>query len=194
MKLLPRTALVASLLVAACGGADEASVADPAAEPGPGPGTDPGKTPGTTDTPLPPASDPIADLRADTNRDGEVKFDDPADDDGEDVWDAKHGAVFLANIDDDEEKCPTEEDDVDLPKCHDAADEKVNGADDALDLARLKTRPWAKAPADAVATLTWTAPESVRLFKVTGTTFTAIKSGSTLTIDELRGGAELAGT
>jgi protein-arginine deiminase len=191
MKLLPRTALVASLLVAACGGADDASVPDPGTtDPGTGPGT--GPTPGTTDTPLPTAEDPIADLRADTNRDGEVKFDDPADDDGEDVWDAKHGAVFLANIDDDEESCPTDEDDVDLPKCNDAADEKVNGADDAIDLARLETKPWGKAPDDAVATLTWTAPEHVRLFKVSGTTFTAIKSGATLTIDELRAGTELA--
>src|SRR5205085_9682074 len=102
MKLLPRTALLASLFVAACGGADEASVPDPApADPGAGTGN--GTTPATTDTPLPSGADPIADLRADTNRDGEVKFDDPADDDGEDVWDAKHGAVFLANIDDDEE-------------------------------------------------------------------------------------------
>jgi protein-arginine deiminase len=190
MKLLSRTALVASLLVAACGGADETSVPDPGSDPGAG--TDPGTTPGTTDTPLPSAADPIADLRADTNRDGEVKFDDPADDDGEDVWDAKHGAVFLANIDDDEESCPTDEDDVDLPKCNDAADEKINGAEDAIDLARLETKAWAKAPDDAVATLTWTAADHVRLFKVTGTTFTAIKTGTTLTIDELRSGAKLA--
>lgn len=191
MKLLSRTALVASLLVAACGGADDATVPAPVTEPGAG--TDPGTpSPGTTDTPLPSPTDPIADLRADTNRDGEVKFDDPADDDGEDVWDAKHGAVFLANIDDDQETCPTDENDVDLPKCNDAADEKVNGADDAIDLARLETRPWGKAPDDATATLTWTAPDHVRLFKVTGTTFTAIESGATLTIDELRSGAELA--
>ena len=51
MKLLPRTALVASLFVAACGGADETSVSDPPTEPGPG--TEPGTEPGTTDTPLP---------------------------------------------------------------------------------------------------------------------------------------------
>jgi protein-arginine deiminase len=190
MKLLPRTALVASLLAAACGGADEASVSDPASEPGAG--TASSTPPGTPDPALPGESDLIADLRADTNRDGEVRFDDPADDDGEDVWDAKHGAVFLANIDDDEESCPTDEDDVDLPKCNDAADEKVNGADDAIDLARLATRPWAKAPDGATATLTWTAGDHVRLFKVSGTTFTAIASGATLTVDELRSGAELA--
>lgn len=190
MKLLSRTALVASLLVTACGGADEVTIVDPATEPGPG--TDPGTKPGTTETPLPTETGPIADLRADTNRDGEIKFDDPADDDGEDVWNADHGAVFLANIDDDEESCPTDEDDVDLPKCNDAADEEVNGADDAIDLARLKTRPWDKAPNDAVATLTWTAADHVRLFKVVGTKFTAIESGTTLTVEELRAGAELA--
>jgi len=191
MKLLPRTALIASLFVAACGGSDEASINAPGDNPAPG--TDPAGSSGKpADTPLPPGDAPIADLRADTNRDGEVTFDDAADDDGEDVWDAKHGAVFLANIDDDEEKCPTDEDDVDLPKCHDAADEIVNGAEDALDLARLKTRPWAKAPDGAVATLSWTAPERVRLFKVAGSSFTAIKSGAQLTLDELRAGAELA--
>ena len=108
MKLLSRTALVASLLVTACGGSDEASIVEQAPDPGPGTGTS--APPSTTETPVTGGGDPIADLRADTNRDGEVKFDDPADDDGEDVWDAKHGAVFLANIDDDEEACSTDED------------------------------------------------------------------------------------
>src|SRR5688572_29643106 len=49
----------------------------------------------------------VADLRADTNRDGVISFDDPSEDNGEDDWNAAHGAVFLANIDDDEVACPT---------------------------------------------------------------------------------------
>src|SRR5687768_2188658 len=52
----------------------------------------------------------IADLRADTNRDGVVSLDDPSDDLGEDDWNAAHGAVFLANIDDDALECPTDGD------------------------------------------------------------------------------------
>lgn len=190
MKLLPRTLLAAGLFVSACGGSDEVSIAAPVDQPGPG--TDPGTSSAPGTDPGAPPDGVVADLRADTNRDGVVRFDDPADDDGEDVWDAKHGAVFLANIDDDEEKCPTDADDVDLPKCNDAADDVINGVDDALDLARLKTKPWAGAPAGTTATVTWTAPESVRLFKVTGGKFTVIKSGASLSIDEVHAGVELA--
>jgi protein-arginine deiminase len=139
MKLLARTFLATGLLVTACGGSAETSIVAPADDPAsgttPGNGTDPGtQGPGN-----PGETDEIVDLRADTNRDGVIRFDDPADDDGEDVWDSKHGAVFLANIDDDEEKCPKDVDDVELPDCNDAADEVINGAEDALDLARLRT-------------------------------------------------------
>ncbi|MBX3207316.1 MAG: protein-arginine deiminase [Labilithrix sp.] len=134
----------------------------------------------------------VADLRADTNRDGVISFTDPTDDVGEDVWNADHGAVFLANIDDDQERCSIDLDDVDLPKCNDAADEIVNGADDALDLARLKTRPWPAAPSDAVGRVTFTAPDKVRLFKVAGSQFRAIQSGAALSLAEIRSGVELA--
>ncbi|HVJ94646.1 MAG TPA: protein-arginine deiminase family protein [Labilithrix sp.] len=134
----------------------------------------------------------IADLRADTNRDGVVSFEGKDDDTGEDSWNAEHGAVFLANIDDDEVACNTDADDVDLPKCHDAADEVVNGPDDALDLARLKTKPWAEAPASATASITFTAEDRVRLFKVEGSSFTLFKSGTTLTEEEIKSGIELA--
>ncbi len=192
MKLLPRTLLAASLLVPACGGSEDASIPAAAVDEN-GPGSGPGTTGGTGTDPGTSETGVVADLRADTNRDGVVRFDDPADDDGEDVWDAKHGAVFLANIDDDEEKCPTTNvDDVDLPKCNDAADEVLNGPDDALDLARLKTKPWAGAPAGTTATIRWTAPKSVRLFKAAGGSFTKIESGASLSLDEIHAGVELA--
>src|SRR6202000_2170580 len=48
---------------------------------------------------------PVVDLRADTNRNGTLDFDDPTEDANEDTWDATHGAVFLANIDDDQKAC-----------------------------------------------------------------------------------------
>ena len=122
----------------------------------------------------------VADIRADTNRDGVISFTDPTDDYGETTWSADHGAVFLANIDDDEERCPIDVDDVDLPKCNDAADEVVNGPSDALDLARLKTKPWPTAPADATAQITFTAADKVRLFKVKGSTLSVFPSGAQL--------------
>lgn len=191
MKRLPRALLLSSLLAAACGGSsgDEIATgpADPAASSG-------GATtpPATTNPAAPPAADDgDVDLRADVNRDGVVRFDDPGDDLEEDTWDAKHGAIFLANLDDDQEKCPTTGDDVDLPKCNDAADDVVNGADDALDLARLKTKPWAAAPDSTKATITTSAPDRVRLFKVKGTSFEVLGADGALTVAELREGIEL---
>jgi protein-arginine deiminase len=194
----PRVLLVTSFLAAAaCGGSDAPDDVVNTPE-----GTEP-STPGSSGSPAvvtdkTPASvtpgtpaNPI-DLRADTNRDGVIRFDDPADDDGEDTWSAKHGAVFLANIDDDLEQCPATGDDVDLPKCNDAADEVVNGPDDALDLARLETKPWGDAPDGAKGTITFDAASNVRLFKVKGTSFEVLASGAKLTTAELRSGVELA--
>jgi protein-arginine deiminase len=134
----------------------------------------------------------VADIRADTNRDGVISFDDPSDDDNEHLWNAQQGAIFLANIDDDLGACSPNVDDVDLPKCHDAADDVVNGPDDELDLARLKTRPWPAAPPDTTGTITWTAANKVRLFKKTGSAFTVIQSGATLSRAEIQRGVELA--
>src|SRR5215203_3246122 len=78
----------------------------------------------------------VADLRADSNRDGQVAFDES--DAQKTTWDARSGAVFLANIDDDRARCSPEGEDVDLAKCNDASNDVDDGADDALDLARLK--------------------------------------------------------
>jgi protein-arginine deiminase len=198
MKHHPRHVLVllaTGVVLAACGGSGNDPIPT---TPDPGPTGSSGAPPASTGTaPVtkPPITTGPIDLRADTNRDGVISFDDVAsggDDIGEDVWDAKHGAVFLANIDDDEEKCPSSGDDVDLPKCNDAADEVVNGPDDALDLARLQTKPWADAPDGATGTITTTASNRVRLFKVSGTTFTVLAADAKLTAAELRAGVELA--
>lgn len=143
----------------------------------------------------------VADLRADSNRDGDVRFDDT--DAIKTVWDAKTGAVFLANIDDDRGRCPKSGNDADLPGCNDATNEVVDGADDVLDLARLKTKPWAEAPDGATAIISITtgtagtasAKTFVRLFKKTGDAaadFTVLADGDGLTVDELRAGVELA--
>ena len=143
----------------------------------------------------PPKVGIVADLRADSNRDGEVLFDET--DAVKTTWDATAGAVFLANIDDDKGRCTKEGDDVALAKCNDAANEVIDGADDVLDLARLKTKPWAEAPdtATAIISITPEAKEHVRLFKRIGegaTEFEVLAEDATLTVDEIRAGVELA--
>jgi protein-arginine deiminase len=139
---------------------------------------------------------PIVDLRADTNRDGAVDLAGDADDKDEETWDKTHGAILLANIDDDEKKCKATGGDVDLPKCHDADDDITNGPDDLLDLARLKTAPWAEAPDGVVGRLAVNekSAANVRLFKNDGAgNFTVFNpAADTLSTAEVRAGVELA--
>lgn len=155
------------------------------------------KTPAVT----PPAPKPKVDLRADVNRNGTVDLDDPTEDEGESTWDAKHGAIFLANIDDDLRACSTRDAsgrtlaDEELPKCHDAANDVVDGEDDLLDLARLKTVPWPEVPKEAVATIEVDekAAPFVRLFKSTATGFVLFDPKTEkLGADEIAAGVELA--
>lgn len=145
--------------------------------------------------PAPAGGGVIADLRADSNRDGEVRFDET--DAQKTTWDAKSGAVFLANIDDDKDRCAKEGDDVALAKCNDASNEIIDGADDALDLAPLETKPWADAPAGTTATITLSdsAKTQVRLWRRTGagpTELEVLPEDGALSIDEIRAGAHLA--
>ncbi|HCF62171.1 MAG TPA: hypothetical protein DFS52_29795, partial [Myxococcales bacterium] len=133
-----------------------------------GPDEDAGGLPdaGEPDAGLPLA---IIDLRADVNRDGVVDLEDPTEDWAEETWDSTHGAVFLANIDDDLSACPKSAtvSDVNLPKCHDAADSVINGEDDLLDLAPLRVKPWPQAPEGVEARLEASSPGAayVRFFR-----------------------------
>ncbi len=68
--------------------------------------------------------EPLADLVVDTNRDGTLGF---ADDAGEELYGAASGAIFLANVDDD---------DGDAER--DGLDSVVNGAGDLEDLALVR--------------------------------------------------------
>src|SRR5450432_1123830 len=76
---------------------------------------------------------PVVDLRADNNRNGTIDWDDDTEDQNEDTWDKTHGAIFLANIDDDQKACPSIAStgailsDVDLASCNDAQDTVLNG-------------------------------------------------------------------
>lgn len=135
----------------------------------------------------------VADVRADTDRDGEVRFDLAGDGESKLSWDAQRGAVFLANLDDDTERCPDDADDLELPKCHDADNEVVDGDDDALDLAPLATRPWAEAPDDAQATITIEdGADYVRLFRKQGGSFSKVATGDTFDAAAVREGLSLA--
>ena len=169
--------LLVLLLVSACSATADTGNADP------------------TTTPEAGVTAIVADLRADSNRDGLVLFDET--DAVKTTWDAKNGAVFLANIDDDKARCKSTGDDVDLPNCNDASNEVVDGADDALDLARLKTKPWTEAPDTATAAISVTAAakDLVRIFKRTGAgaaDFEVLAGDATFTAEEIRAGVELA--
>jgi protein-arginine deiminase len=136
---------------------------------------------------------PTVDLRADVNRNGVVDLTDVAEDDLEAGWSALGGAIFLANIDDDSLRCSLSGSDVSLAACNDAADEIVNGTEDALDLAPLVIRAWADAPADATGKLTVTpaaGASRVRIFRKNGTSWTVFGATSTLTASDLRAGVE----
>ncbi len=156
----------------------------------------PGCSSGGTD------STPIVDLRADTNRNGTVDWNDPTEDANEDTWDQTHGAIFLANIDDDESACPKTAGngallgDVDLASCNDAQDTVINGDADALDLAPLGVAAWPGAPAGTTASLTVddAAAPFVHLFiqRSGALTFFDWQNGDVLSTDELHAGATLA--
>ncbi|MBI2388114.1 MAG: protein-arginine deiminase [Deltaproteobacteria bacterium] len=150
----------------------------------------------SNDPPAPVWPAPKVDLRADNNRNGTVDLDDPTEDEGEDGWDGRHGAILLANIDDDQRACPTTGlTDVDLPSCNDAANDVVDGDDDLLDLARLKTAPWAEVPEGARGTLEISAAAApfVRLFKKGPDGFVAIDPAiELLSSADVAAGVELA--
>ena len=161
-------------------------------------------TPGCSqgdDTP-PPSPTPVVDLRADNNRNGTIDWNDPTEDANEDTWDATHGAIFLANIDDDQSACPKTSsggellDDVDLAQCNDAQDTVINGDADLLDLAPLGTAPWAAAPDGTTGTLTVddaSAPYVHLFIQRNGAlTFFDWQNGDVLSTDEVRAGATLA--
>jgi protein-arginine deiminase len=125
------------------------------------------------------------------NRNGTVELNVPSEDLNENTWDANHGAIFLANMDDDQNKCPTSGSDTTLAACFDGANTTVDGSEDLSDLARMRTVPLPNAT--GTGTISWTpASAKVRVFKNTGGTFNAIPSGSTLSNAELKAGIEFA--
>lgn len=145
-----------------------------------------------------PGTPPI-DLRADVNRNGLVELEVASEDEGEDTWDARHGAIFLANIDDDSARCRGVDSagrplpDATLPDCNDATDDVVNGDDDVADLAPLVLKAWPDAPAGTgVRLLLDTEPAThVRLFRKAGDVFTVVDPALPLALADLTSGVSL---
>lgn len=181
--------LVLCFLCAACGGNDDDDDSNGGAD------NDADDDAGDDDQGDDDDAAPIVDLRADVNRDGTVDLDDPAEDENEDTWDAAHGAIFLANLDDDTRRCPTQAalSDAELAACNDATDEVVNGEDDLLDLAPLRVAAWPGAPDDAVATFAADPAAVVRLFVQDGQSWQAVAFDDTQFVAaDLRAGLVLA--
>jgi protein-arginine deiminase len=96
----------------------------------------------------------VLNLATDADRNGKVSFTDPDDEELEENWSMKSGAVFLLNLDDD-----------DGDGLADALDSQVNGPEDALDLAPIYLAPAPWLPGDATLELTAKNGELGRLFR-----------------------------
>lgn len=130
-------------------------------------------------------------IRADSNRDGKVDLVGASDEEDKLNVTRDRGALFLPNIDDDSGRCDGH---AKPRECFDAADEVVNGEQDARDLARVKTLPLNVSEA-AVATLTLVSKkmDAVRLFHETSPgQFVAVASGHKFTPQQVRAGIHLA--
>jgi protein-arginine deiminase len=138
----------------------------------------------------------VVSLRADVNRDGIVSITDDSDEAGKADWTAERGAIFLANIDDDLGQCPygPAYSDIELAECNDAADEIINGDEDLLDLAYLRTVPWPAAPDGTVGSIhvSNAAAPYVRLFFSDGDSYSMLPPGHPVQAPFLRQGLELA--
>ncbi|MFD5231844.1 protein-arginine deiminase domain-containing protein [Streptomyces qaidamensis] len=138
-----------------------------------------------------------ADLRADVNRDGRVDVTGGSDKTGEDTWTVDRGAVFLPNIDDDSKRCPaTAPDgepltDAKLAACNDGSDTKINGTEDAADLAWVRSVPLPGLPANATGSLKIaTGGKHAHLFLKRAGKWIPVTSATRLTAAELRSGVE----
>jgi len=154
---------------------------------------------GTKTVTISPGTPPI-DLRADVNRSGAIELELEAEDTNEETWDATHGAILLANIDDDSGRCRGTDSagralpDLSLPNCNDATDDVVNGDDDAADLAPLAIKAWPQAPAGTVARLVidQNVADTVRLFRHAGDAYQVIDPTLPLALADLQSGLSIS--
>ncbi len=140
-----------------------------------------------------------ADLRSDADRNGVASTAALDDELHEDSWNHDGGAVVVANIDDDQRRCPkvgargARLSDVDLAACNDAADEVVNGPADEFDMAPLATVAVPDASDSAIGTVAVIDAEKhrARLFIRRGDALVPLAADGALTVAEMRSGAEL---
>ncbi|MFF7726955.1 protein-arginine deiminase family protein [Streptomyces sp. NPDC008001] len=112
------------------------------------------------------------------------------------------GPVVLPNLDDDARRCTLRPGDLDrldvavderLAACNDAADEVVNGADDAKDLTPLSVPPLAVGgQARARVALPAAQGPYARIFVIRGGKYVSLGAGGRLGAEELRRGVRLA--
>ncbi len=98
------------------------------------------------------------------------------------AWSNAHGAMLLANVDDDNSD-----------RMVDASDTVVNGEADEADLARFRIAAWPAAPEGATASLTLPEPAAarVRIFRRSSDGWAVFDpAGDTLSRDELRAGVD----
>ncbi|MBI2933342.1 MAG: hypothetical protein HYY16_16985 [Planctomycetes bacterium] len=122
----------------------------------------------------PPDPATSVDLDVDTDRNGVV--DAATDEDGEDAWTASRGAVFYANIDDE-----------DGDELEDAKDSVVNGTADGADLARVVVRGTQAAPDGAAVSMSVSSPAQgrVRIFRRAGGNWTqAYETGASFSLPQ----------
>jgi protein-arginine deiminase len=130
-----------------------------------------------------------ATLVVDANRDGELDLAGASDEEGKAGFDAKRGAVFLANLDDDDENGEV-----------DADSDGLDGDADTVDLAPIALRPWAGAPSTSTGTIKLddASVGRVRLFRVDGdagqaASYSALSGAKiALTAGDLKSGVRFA--
>lgn len=135
-----------------------------------------------------------ANLLVDNNRNGQIDLDDPSEDIDEDDWSTTHGAIVLANIDDDLKICKKFGTDVALAACNDAADDIVNGDDDIKDMAPVHIVAIPTLPDGHQGRISVDGPSTalIRFFKPSNTGLELFDfANQNLTTDELKAGIEL---
>jgi protein-arginine deiminase len=141
---------------------------------------------------------PTAALRGDANRDGTVDVTGTSDVADQTTGTVDAGVLVLPNVDDDAQRCGAELTRLTAARftvaqaaaCRDGADEVVNGAEDACDLAPLHVVAWPDAPDDAQGTVAVTGPgaATAHLFRRRDG---AWEPAGPLTAADLRGGVAL---
>ena len=131
-------------------------------------------------------------ILADTNRDGQVN---DADLEGKEAWTSGHGALFLANIGDTDQRCsklirPNITDET-IDDCNDASDNILRNAEY---LAPLRTNPIANLEEGARGFINITdevAAKNVRIFVKQDDEWDYVSACSVFTVDQLSAGLEL---